>query len=154
MNAAKNDADKDLELARPAYMKAAKALEAFDKNAVLEIRSFKSPPIAVKFTMEAICVLFNLNKVDWDSALRLISEPNFVNRVLNFDKDNIDDRILTKLRKYTQKPDFTPEKVGKASQAAKILCQWAIAIDKYSEMYAIIKPKMVLVETLTQQSNE
>ncbi|CAL6051371.1 Dynein_heavy chain [Hexamita inflata] len=149
---AKQEADNELEIAKPAYQKAAKALESFDKNAVLELRSFKSPPVAVKFTMEAVCVLFN-TKPDWDSALKLISESNFVQQVQSFDKDNIDQKILINLRKYTQKPDFSVEKVLKASQAASILCGWAKAIDKYAEMFAIIKPKMIQVEELTTQSN-
>lgn len=58
VDAAKADADNDLALARPAYLKAAKALENFDKSAVAELATFKQPPAAVKFTMEAICVLF------------------------------------------------------------------------------------------------
>lgn len=104
--------------------------------------------------MEAVCVLFNAPKVDWEGSLRLISEPTFVQQVLNFDKDNIDPKILVNLRKYTQKPDFNAEKVGKASAAAKVLCAWVLAIDKYAEIYADIKPKMLMVEELTKQSNE
>ena len=58
VDAAREEADAKLEEARPAYLKAAKEVEKFDKNAVLEIKSFKNPPVAVKFTMEAVCVLF------------------------------------------------------------------------------------------------
>ena len=72
VNEAKADADRDLELAKPAYEKAAKALQAFDKSAVAELATFKQPPAAVKLTMEAICVLFQQPKVDWDTALKLI----------------------------------------------------------------------------------
>lgn len=35
-----------------------------------------------------------------------------------------------------------------------VLCVWALAIDKYCEMFAIIKPKMELVAELTKQSDE
>lgn len=118
VDAAKADADNDLAMARPAYLKAAKALENFDKSAVAELATFKQPPAAVKFTMEAICVLFQQPKVDWDSALKLISQPTFVKSVMDYDKDNMPPKVLTQLRKYTKKPDFNPDKVGRASKAA------------------------------------
>ena len=39
---------------------------------------------------------------------------------------------MDKVRKsYLVLPDFDPVKVGNASQAAKGLCQWVLAMDKY-----------------------
>ena len=39
---------------------------------------------------------------------------------------------MEKIRKvYLTNPDFVPNKVGNASQAAKGLCQWVLAMDKY-----------------------
>ena len=47
-------------------------------------------------------------------------------------QDNIDPKIMDRIRKqYITNPDFDPQKVGNASQAAKGLCQWVLAMDKY-----------------------
>lgn len=53
----------------------------------------------------------------------------------DFDKDNISDRTLRAISKYTSNPEFEPEKVGVVSVAAKSLCMWVIAMEKYGKLY-------------------
>ena len=39
---------------------------------------------------------------------------------------------MDRIRKvYVTNPEFDPAKVGNASQAAKGLCEWVLAMDKY-----------------------
>lgn len=56
----------------------------------------------------------------------------------DFDKDNISDKTLKKIGEYTRNEEFEPEKVGIVSFAAKSLCQWVIAIEKYGKIYRCI----------------
>ena len=58
-----------------------------------------------------------------------------------FPKDDISDFVVKKLRKYTVDPDFTPDTVGRVSKAAKSLCMWCLAMDKYSEVAKTVEPK-------------
>lgn len=53
----------------------------------------------------------------------------------DFDKDHISDRTLRAIARYTSNPEFDPEKVGQVSIAAKSLCIWVIAMEKYGKLY-------------------
>ena len=48
---------------------------------------------------------------------------------------------MKKINKYTSEPDFQPEKVGSVSGAAKSLCMWVIAMEKYGNIFRIVQPK-------------
>ena len=51
-------------------------------------------------------------------------DQNFIKQLMNFDKDNISDRVLKKIGQYCAKPDFDPQIVGRVSSAAQSLCMW------------------------------
>ena len=66
----------------------------------------------------------------------------FIETLKSYDKDNIPEALLKKLKKnYTSREDFQPEIVKKFSAAAESLCKWARALENYSEVLKIIKPK-------------
>jgi len=46
-----------------------------------------------------VCVLRG-EKPDWDTAKKVLGEPNFMRSLLEFDKDNIPDSVIRKLRRY------------------------------------------------------
>ena len=64
----------------------------------------------------------------WDEAKKVMGEAGFMERLLRFDKDTLDDALLRKLAKFTGNKDFTPESVGKVSGAAKGMCLWVHAM--------------------------
>ncbi len=72
---------------------------------------------------------------------QVLGHSDFMARLLNYDKDNIEPRILLNLKKYIDNPDFNPEHVGKVSRAAKGLCQWCKAIDVYAQVAKKVEPK-------------
>lgn len=59
----------------------------------------------------------------------LTGEANFIKTLVNFDKDNISDRVLKKIGQYCKQSDFQPEIIGKVSLAAKSLCMWVRAME-------------------------
>lgn len=59
----------------------------------------------------------------------LAGEANFIKTLVNFDKDNITDRVLKKIGQYCRQVDFHPEIIGKVSLAAKSLCMWVRAME-------------------------
>lgn len=59
----------------------------------------------------------------------LTGEANFIKSLLNFDKDNISDRVLKKIGQYCKQTDFQPEIIGKVSHAARSLCMWVKAME-------------------------
>lgn len=56
-------------------------------------------------------------------------EQNFIKSLINFDKDNISDKVLKKIGAYCSQPDFQPDIIGRVSLAAKSLCMWVRAME-------------------------
>lgn len=78
----------------------------------------------------------------WKAALRMLSDAKFLDSLLNFDKDNIPDKVIETIRKeYLTNPDFDPEKIKKVSTACEGLCRWVIAMSEYDIIAKIIAPK-------------
>lgn len=78
----------------------------------------------------------------WKAALRMLSDAKFLDSLLNFDKDNIPDKVIETIRKeYLTNPDFDPEKIKKVSTACEGLCRWVIAMSEYDIIAKIVAPK-------------
>ena len=135
-----DDAQADLDKAMPALKSAVDALNSLNKGDITEIKTFTKPPTMVQMTLEAVCILKG-EKPDWSTAKTIMSDANFLQSLFDFDKDNIPDARLKKLKKYTNNEDFTPDNVGKVSKAAKSLCMWCCAMDVYSEVAKTVEPK-------------
>ena len=67
---------------------------------------------------QAVCVLKG-EKADWETARRLLGDASFMKMLLEFDKDNIPDSVIRRLRRYLDDPAFTPEAVAKQSRAVR-----------------------------------
>ena len=68
-------------------------------------------------------------------------DMGFIDKLKNFDKNNVPDTVLRKLRLSINKPEFDPFNIGKVSMACKSLCLWARAIDNYSKISRVVEPK-------------
>ena len=77
----------------------------------------------------------------WSEAKRQLGDANFINELINFDKDNMPDKVLKKIGNFVSSPDFKPETVGKVSFAAKSLCMWVRAMEVYGRIYRTVEPK-------------
>uniref|UniRef100_A0A668SB64 Dynein heavy chain coiled coil stalk domain-containing protein n=1 Tax=Oreochromis aureus TaxID=47969 RepID=A0A668SB64_OREAU len=135
-----DDAQRDLDEALPALESANQALRSLHKADISEIKVFTKPPALVMTVMESVCILLDC-KPDWLSAKQLLGDPNFLRRLTEYDKDNIKPRILLKLQKYINDPNFMPEKVEKVSRACRSMCMWVRAMDLYSRVFKEVGPK-------------
>ncbi|XP_070535810.1 dynein axonemal heavy chain 6-like isoform X2 [Ptychodera flava] len=135
-----DDAQRDLDEALPALEAANKALDSLDKSDISEIKAFTKPPEMVMTVMEAVCIILNV-KPDWASAKSLLGDPNFLKRLVEYDKDNIPESVLRKLKKYIDNPKFVPEIVEKTSKACKSMCMWVRAMDLYARVFRTVEPK-------------
>jgi hypothetical protein len=109
----------------------------------LERRAERRPPL-VQTTMEAVCILLG-KKPDCDSSKKLLGDPDFLQQLVDYDKDNIDPKRIKALQRYISMENFTPEEVGNVSAPAKggglggggccgVLCMWARAMDMYARV--------------------
>ena len=144
------EAEADLAKVMPALIEAEQALKALDKREVSEIRSFNNPPDAVRLVMEAVCVLLN-EKPDWPTAKSVLMDIGFLDRLNNYDKENVPESLLKKLRVYTRKPEFEPEYVGQKNLACKSICLWARAIDNFSIVNKEVGPKKQRMEEMSKK---
>jgi len=127
-----DDAEADLNAAKPELEAAEAALKSLDKNSIVEIKSFPNPPKAVLMVMEAVMILLS-EKTDWNSIKAVLSDTtNFMSRLLTYDVSKTAESVLTKVRKnYLSLAEFEPNDVGSKSKAAKVLCIWCLSVSKF-----------------------
>ncbi|XP_074478915.1 dynein axonemal heavy chain 2 [Sebastes fasciatus] len=135
-----DNAQRDLDEVLPALEEAMKALESLNKKDMTEIKSYGRPPTLVETVMQAVMTLLG-KEPTWAEARRQLGETNFIKTLVNFDKDNIPDRVLKKISQYCRQVDFQPEIIGKVSLAAKSLCMWVRAMEVYGHAYRVVEPK-------------
>lgn len=117
-----------------------KALDALDRNDIIEVRAFNNPPEMVQTVMESVCILLG-SKPDWATSKTLLGDGNFLKNLQNYDKDNIPEQKIKRIKPYMDNPKFVPEEVAKVSKACRSLCQWVRAIDVYAKVYKEVEPK-------------
>eukprot|EP00698_Gefionella_okellyi_P007648 TRINITY_DN186_c0_g2_i1.p1 TRINITY_DN186_c0_g2~~TRINITY_DN186_c0_g2_i1.p1 ORF type:complete len:2597 (+),score=793.21 TRINITY_DN186_c0_g2_i1:164-7954(+) len=138
--AIRDDTQRDLDKAMPAYYSAVKALKSLNKGDITEVKSFTKPPELVMTVMEAVCLLKGV-KPTWEESKKLLGDAKFLESLETYDKDNIPAKMLQKVRTYTSRENFTPEVVAKVSLAAKSLCMWVRAMDVYAGVAKTVEPK-------------
>jgi dynein heavy chain len=81
-------------------------------------------------------------KPDWDTAKKeVLSDGGFLDKLKNYDKDNIDSSVLKKIQKNLNDPNMQVEVVSRVSKAATGLCMWVHAMDVYSRVAKEVGPK-------------
>eukprot|EP01012_Entosiphon_sulcatum_P032728 TRINITY_DN4157_c0_g3_i1.p1 TRINITY_DN4157_c0_g3~~TRINITY_DN4157_c0_g3_i1.p1 ORF type:complete len:4135 (-),score=940.22 TRINITY_DN4157_c0_g3_i1:62-12466(-) len=136
----KDSCQADLDKAMPAFYQALEALKSLNKKDIDEVKSFATPPDKVKLVLDAVLLVLK-EKPGWDSAKRVMGDGRFLDRLQNFDKDNIPEPLLKKLQKFIMDEEFHPELIRKTSTACMSLCMWVRAIDNYAKVVKNVEPK-------------
>ena len=68
-----------------------------------------------------------------------------------YDKDNIPEDRINKIREYLENPQYKPEVIKKASSAAEGITKWVIAITKYDVIAKEIAPKRKSLAEATEE---
>ncbi|GBG29641.1 Dynein heavy chain 7, axonemal [Hondaea fermentalgiana] len=151
----KAECEEMLAEAIPALEGAVKALSTLSKNDITEVKSLKTPPAGVKLTLEAVCIMMGVKprkvpnpngkgKVDdyWEPAKKeLLNDPRFLQRLVEYDKDNISEEVINKVKPFCERDDFRPEVIKKSSVAAAGLCKWVHAMVVYERIARVVAPK-------------
>lgn len=78
----------------------------------------------------------------WKASLKVLSDAKFLDGLLNYNKDDIPQRIIDKIRKdYLTNPNFDPDKVKTSSTACQGLCKWVFAMSEYDKVAKVVAPK-------------
>ena len=140
----RDNCKRDLDEAMPILLKAQKAVSSIDQKSISEIKNFTSPPELVGICLSAVCLLIHKDKKKetWDDAKKMLSNMNFLNMLLEFDSDNIPDKVLERLRTvYLSQPKFNEDDMKRVSVACATILNWVVAIDKYAKVKKIVAPK-------------
>lgn len=65
----------------------------------------------------------------------------FLDALINFDKENINDPNLKAVQPYLADKEFDPDFIRSKSGAAAGLCSWVISIVRFYEVYCDVEPK-------------
>lgn len=157
----KADAQRDLAEAQPVLDAALAALNSITPKDIVSLKALKSPPDVVKRIFDCVLLLrhFPVNRIAWhdvkgaqvivgsyDGAVRMMGEMNFLQSLLNFPKESINDETVELLQPYFRAPDFNFESAKKASGNVAGLCNWAAAMCKYHEVAKVVEPKIISLQ--------
>lgn len=116
------------------------AVQSLDKKFIAEMKAMNKPPSGVDMVMDAV-MTFMEKPTGWASVKKELNDTQFLNRILDFNKETIQNKTLKKIENYTKDETFTPEYMNKKSAAAGALCTWVRAIEDYAKCLKIVEPK-------------
>jgi GNAT superfamily N-acetyltransferase len=137
--------------ALPGLDAAVKCLFTIRKGEMTELRCFVRPPASMKLTAEMLCHMLEMKpdlRKDPDNPGRLLADywpvfqkhpppcglgGGFVGRLAEYDKDNIPQLFMIKMKPYMEleNEDFTPEVVARTSKPCTAFCMWCRAMYNY-----------------------
>ncbi|KAG5463924.1 hypothetical protein LSCM1_00097 [Leishmania martiniquensis] len=161
-------AQEQLAEALPELDRALESLKNLKASQITEVAGYKTPTAGVVMTMQGICILFQIKpqmraanpmeekKPDfWATAKeQLLNNPNqLLQRLIQYDKENIAEKLIQAVMPLVTSDDFTPKKIAGASQACAAMCQWTHAMVRF---HAVNKKVAPLREELAvaQQANQ
>ena len=150
----KDDCENDLAEAIPALEASKEALNTIKPSDITLVKSMKNPPVAVKFVLEAVCVMKGIKperKPDaagkmfddfWGASLKMLGDLKFLDSLINYDKNNINPAVMKRIReKFIPDPGFDPMSIRSVSTACEGLCRWVRAMDTYDRVFKVVAPK-------------
>jgi dynein heavy chain len=157
IEALKKDAEYELGKAKPALDAADLAVSELDKDQVFELKKTTSPNQATKITCECLLVYLGYDKksqADWLTAQKAMAAGDFLKQLKNYDKENLPEKILARVKPILARPEFNVQQIAEKSRAAGGLARWCKAVKEYSEAIKIVKPKEENLRIMTETFNK
>ncbi|KAJ3055739.1 Dynein heavy chain 5, axonemal [Rhizophlyctis rosea] len=164
IKADKEYAEGQLEAAKPALAEAEQALNSIQPAHISTVRKLAKPPHLIMRIMDGV-LLLQKKKIDpvtqdpdrpcpkpsWSESLKLMSSPDFLNSLMTFGKDEINEETVELLEPLIEMPDFTLEGAKKVSADVAGLASWVRAMAFY---YGINKKVIPLKANLIVQEHK
>ena len=137
--------NEDKRRAEQALDEAKKALTSINKSDIMQLKAYHSPPAVVEDVASAVQILLsNSGRISrdsrsWKNTRVMVSDPNFFNRLDNFDEMHITPDTVKALEPYLEDKYFDPDYIRKASIAAAALATWVINMVRFYEL--IVEPR-------------
>jgi dynein heavy chain len=124
----------------PKILLAKDALDKIDRGQLTEIKKYVDPRLPIKITLEAVLTLLGEKNITWESTQKTMSDVNFLNRCLEFDKDALSPALVKRVKKFEKDPNYENALVMNTSSAAGSLNTWVRAMVSYYEVKKLVEP--------------
>ncbi|GIQ85219.1 dynein heavy chain, partial [Kipferlia bialata] len=158
----KAEAEAGLALALPALEAAENALNAIKPADISTLKKLAKPPHLIMRIMDGVCILRNLpidtmsqapdfdeaRKIihpSWGLSLKMMSDMQFLNKLLSFERDAITNETCELLLPYLEMDDFNVEAAKKSSGNVAGILQWVMAMELYHRIALEVEPKRAQV---------
>ena len=135
-----DDADNDLAKCLPILASANEAISHLTKKDLAEVRSYANPPRDIMTVMSAVLTVLGKDKPDWATVKKELTDPKFMHKVINLDKDNIPEIIMKRIEVFTKKDNFLPQIMMQKSVVCGALCSWVKSVEEYHKCLQIVRP--------------
>ncbi|KAL1836345.1 hypothetical protein VTJ49DRAFT_5263 [Mycothermus thermophilus] len=144
----------DLARAEPAVEEAKASVSNIKRQHLTEVRSMGAPPQGVRLALESVCTLLGHKVSEWKQIQAVVRRDDFIASIIGFNNEKQMTRALRlKMRnEYLANPEFTFEKVNRASKACGPLVQWVEAQVNYAEILDRVGPLREEVKQLEEQA--
>lgn len=127
----KADAEADLAAAQPALEAALAALNSITPKEIISLKALKSPPDVIKRIMDCVLLFRHLplNKATWqdvkgakvlvatyEEAVKMMADMNFLQSLLNFPKEAINDETVELLKARSSASSPIPSSLLRATR--------------------------------------
>ena len=145
---------------------AARVLKELKNDDFVFLGSIKAPTPTIVTGMEVSCLMMgfkpkktNMGKISNDpngwfdcSRENLLKDPKkFMDKLINYDKENIPESTVKRVNVILNSDDFTAEKVKSAAVALVAIFKWVNAMVKYHELLKIVNPKREKVAEMSKK---
>ncbi|EDV25010.1 uncharacterized protein TRIADDRAFT_56504 [Trichoplax adhaerens] len=154
-------AEERLEAAKPALEEAEAALQTIKAQHIATVRKLAKPPHLIMRIMDCVLLLFNKRldptqpdpekptiKPSWGEALRMMNNSGFLQSLVQFQKDSINDETVELLEIYFANEDYNIDTAKKACGDVAGLLSWTKAMCAF---YAVNKEVLPLKANLMVQ---
>jgi hypothetical protein len=96
----------------------------------IELKGFHAPPSAVKECMNCVLILLRPTyKAGWKQSLRILHRRDLIERLWNFDVENVTQKTLRRLSRYSSK--WSLNDIRKASNACVPILGWVHSVERF-----------------------
>lgn len=71
-------------------------------------QAYLKPPAVVELTLAGVMTVLR-KPVTWEEAKKQLGDSSFMESLLRYNRDLLDDVLLKKINRFTTNPDFEPE---------------------------------------------
>eukprot|EP01022_Parablepharisma_sp_SALTPOND_P028312 TRINITY_DN70784_c2_g1_i1.p1 TRINITY_DN70784_c2_g1~~TRINITY_DN70784_c2_g1_i1.p1 ORF type:complete len:4393 (-),score=612.94 TRINITY_DN70784_c2_g1_i1:3426-16604(-) len=144
--------------ALPELKDAEKAIKAIDPGTILTLQRLPSPSDALKPVAKALCILLDIkpkvvpkSEPDYWLPKKIFTQKN-LKKLTEYDKENISLAKITELKKVTETPEFTTEKIVSVSEEGEAIARWIRALIKFDQVNREIAPKKAQLKEESEKS--